>query len=115
MKITLEQVELEKAIKAYVEQQGFNLAGKTAEITFNNGRASTTVDIDIQEKENTNATTLVHVPESSSGSSKSIQDFTASIKESDETPKNIETHFLQSEETKVASSNSSSNSLFGGR
>lgn len=52
MKITLEQVELEKAIKDYVQKQGFNLEGKSVDIAFTNGRNATTVDIDIKEISN---------------------------------------------------------------
>ena len=51
MQISLKQSEIVAALKAYVVQQGFNLAGKTVSIDFTAGRKESgiTADIDIED------------------------------------------------------------------
>lgn len=51
MQVQLKQVEIEQALKQFVAQQGFALAGKQVEISFTAGRkdGGLTADISIED------------------------------------------------------------------
>lgn len=51
MQISLKQVEIVAALKAYVASQGFNLVGKQVDITFTAGRkeGGLTADVSIED------------------------------------------------------------------
>lgn len=51
MQIQLKQAEIVDALKQYITKQGFNLAGKTVDISFTAGRKETglTADVSIEE------------------------------------------------------------------